>query len=174
MNSLPTPIPDWTVLNANRMCMPVNQATKPTVMNSPILTLLTGTPTARELGAEPPTAKIQLPMWVRSSTQVATAMNRIHHSSVIRICTPATVNDDANTLRAEANPWMLDTSLVPTLPVICLVIARLRPRSMKNVPRVTRKLGIPVFTTRYPLTKPISSATTSEARTPTHMFAVNW
>ena len=51
--------------------MPENQATKPTAMNRPILTLLTGTPTARELGAEPPTAKIQLPTWVRSRTQVA-------------------------------------------------------------------------------------------------------
>ena len=32
--------------------------------------------------------------------------------------------------------------------VVALVIARFRPRSMKNVPSVTRKLGMPVFTTR--------------------------
>ena len=43
---------------------------------------------------------------------------------------------------------MFDTSFVLTLPVTCRVTARFRPRSMKNVPRVTRKLGIPVFTTR--------------------------
>src|SRR5215217_7560543 len=52
MNSLPIPMPDWTVLKANRMCMPVNQARNPTVMNRPIFTLFTGTPTARDLGAE--------------------------------------------------------------------------------------------------------------------------
>src|SRR6266702_3422260 len=174
MNSLPMPMPDCTVLNANRMCMPVNQARNPTAMNRPIFTLFTGTPTARELGAEPPTAKIQLPRWVRSSTQVATTTNRIHHSSVTRIDTPPMLNDEANTFCAEAKPAMLDTSLVPTLPVICLVIARLSPRSMKNVPSVTRKLGMPVFTTRYPLMKPMTSATTSDTATPIHMFVVNW
>ena len=45
---------------------------------------------------------------------------------------------------------------------------------MKNVPSVTRKLGIPVFTTRYPLMNPTTSAKTSESATPTHMFVVNW
>src|SRR5437763_10629775 len=174
MNSLPMPMPDCTVLNANRMCMPVNQAMKPTAMNRPIFTLLTGTPTARELGAEPPTAKIQLPKWVRSSTHVAMITNRIHHSRVIRIDTPPMLKVEANTFCAEAKPWMLDTSLVPTFPVICLVRARFSPRSMKKVPSVTRKLGMPVFTTRYPLMKPMASATTRETTTPTHMLAVNW
>src|SRR5256885_16709779 len=117
MNSLPMPIPDCTVLNANRMCMPVNQARNPTAMNSPILTLFTGTPTARDDGADPPTAKIQFPRWVRSSTQVATTMNSTHHSRVTRIDTPPTVNDEANTLCADLKPSMSDTSLVPTLPV---------------------------------------------------------
>jgi hypothetical protein len=87
-------------------------------------------------------------MCVRSSTHVATAMKRIHHSSVIRIDMPPTENEEANTFCAELNPAMFDTSLVATLPVICLVSARLSPRSMKNVPKVTRKLGMPVFTTR--------------------------
>src|SRR3954471_15877926 len=114
MNSFPTPTPDCTVLNANRMCMPVNQHRNETNMNRPILPRFTGTPTARELGAEPPPAKIQLPMWVRSRTQVATATNRIHHTSVIRIDTPPIVNWDANTFWAEAKPSMLDTSLVLT------------------------------------------------------------
>src|SRR6266536_1926434 len=98
MNSLPRPSPDCTVLNANRMCMPVNQPRNPTPMNSPILTLFTGTPTARDDGAEPPTE-----------------------------------NDDANTACADLKPSMLDTSLVPTLPVIILVMARFRPRSMRAV-----------------------------------------
>src|SRR5918996_4614805 len=168
MNSLPIPMPDWTVLKANRMCMPVNQARNPTVMNRPILTLLTGTPTARELGAEPPTAKIQLPTWVRGRTQVAMATNRIHHSRVIRIETPPTVNWEAKMFLAIPKPAMSDTSLVPTLPVTILVTARLSPRSMKNVPRVTRKLGMPVLTTRYPLMNPTASETTSATTTPPH------
>ena len=33
---------------------------------------------------------------------------------------------------------------------------------------------MPVFTTRYPLMKPMASATTRETTTPTHMLAVNW
>src|SRR6266496_2905232 len=174
MNSLPTPRPDCTVLNANNVCIPVNQHKKLTPMNNPIFTRFTGTPTARELGADPPTAKIQFPTRVRSSTQVATATNRTHHSSVIRTDTPPTVNWDANTFCAEPNPSTFDTSLVATFPVITFVIARFSPRSMKNVPSVTRKLGIPVLTTRYPLMKPIPSVTTSDTATPTHMFAVNW
>ena len=48
--------------------MPTNQAAKPTNMNSPILTLFTGTPTARALSRLPPTAKIQLPIRVLNST----------------------------------------------------------------------------------------------------------
>src|SRR4029453_8862745 len=174
MNSLPRPRPDCTVLKANRMCMPVNQAMNPTVMNRPIFTLFTGTPTARELGAEPPTAKIQLPTWVRTRTQVAMTTNKSHQSSVIRMLTPPTLNSEAKIFLAASNPAMSDTSLVATLPVTILVTARLSPRSMKNVPRVTRKLGIPVFTTRYPLMNPITSETTRATRTPTNMLALNW
>ena len=62
--------------------------------------------------------------------------------------TPPMVNSEAKIFLAVSNPAMFDTSLVPTLPVTILVTARLSPRSMKNVPRVTRKLGMPVFTTR--------------------------
>jgi hypothetical protein len=46
-------------------------------MNRPIFTLATGTPTARALGAEPPTEKIQLPTRVRSRIQVAIAVTTI-------------------------------------------------------------------------------------------------
>src|SRR6266498_4998638 len=106
MNSLPTPTPDCTVLNANRMCMPVNQHRTPTAMNSPILTRFTGTPTARELGDEPPTAKIQLPRCVRSRTQVATMMKRIHHSSVIRIPTPP-MRSEEHTSELQSRPHLV-------------------------------------------------------------------
>src|SRR3954463_15039906 len=50
-------------------------------MNSRILTRATGTPTYRAAWAEPPTAKIQLPNRVRSSTHEATATTRSHHTS---------------------------------------------------------------------------------------------
>ena len=48
--------------------MPTNQAQNPTNMNSPIFTLVTGTPTARALSWSPPTAKIQLPIRVLNNT----------------------------------------------------------------------------------------------------------
>jgi hypothetical protein len=43
---------------------------------------------------------------------------------------------------------MFDTFWVATVPVSSLVTPRLMPCSMKNVLRVTRKLGMPVFITR--------------------------
>src|ERR1700758_1571259 len=104
MTSLPTPCPDCTVLNANSKCMPTNQAENPTNMNSPIFTLVTGTPIARELSWSPPTAKIQLPIRVLNNTYVAIAVNTNHHSTVIRTCTPNTVNVDENTQCAESQP----------------------------------------------------------------------
>ena len=49
--------------------MPVNQHRNDTVMNRPTFTRVTGTPTARALAALPPTAKIQLPIFVRCRIQ---------------------------------------------------------------------------------------------------------
>src|ERR1043165_4203815 len=108
------PWPDCTVLKLNSRCMPTNHAQKPTNMNSPILTLVTGTPTARALSASPPTAKIQLPIRVLNSTQVATAVNTSHHTTVIRMLTPNSVNDEANTFCAESQPCMSLTLCVAT------------------------------------------------------------
>src|ERR1700754_1659915 len=102
MNSLPTPWPDCTVLNANSRCMPTNQAQKPTNMNSPTFTAVTGTPTARALSWSPPTANIQFPIRVLNNTYVATAVNNNHHNTVIRMPTPAMVNDEENTFCADA------------------------------------------------------------------------
>src|SRR3954469_20195648 len=123
------PCPDCTVLNENSRCMPENQAMKPTSMNSPILTLVTGTPTARALSASPPTAKIQLPILVLNKTHVAIAVNTSHHTTVMRIPTPNTVNDDAKTERAESKPAMSLTLWVATWPATNLVTARLTPAS---------------------------------------------
>ncbi len=58
--------------------------------------------------------------------------------------------------------------------MISLVTARFTPRSTKKVPRVTMKLGSPVFTTRNPLMKPIARAMTREATTATQTFTPQW
>ncbi len=142
------PCPDWTVLNENSRCMPTNQAANPTVMNNPILTLVTGTPMARAESWLPPTAKIQFPIRVLNSTQVAIAVNSSHHSTVIRTDTPPTTNEDANTFFAESKPAMSETLGVATCPVTSLVTARLMPVSIRNELSVIRKLGIFVFITR--------------------------
>src|SRR5689334_12930742 len=114
MNSLPTPCPDCTVLNANSRCMPANQAQKPTNMNNPTLTAVTGTPTARALSWSPPTAKIQLPMRVLNNTNVATAVNSSHQNTVMRTSTPKIGNDEENTFCAESQPCMSLTLGVAT------------------------------------------------------------
>src|ERR1700754_4980157 len=114
MNSLPTPWPDCTVLNANNRCMPANQAAKPTTMNRPIFTAVTGTPTARALSWSPPTAKIQLPILVLNSTHVATAVKSSHQNTVIRTSTPKIGHDDENTFCAESQPCMSLTLGVAT------------------------------------------------------------
>ena len=75
-------------------------------MNRPILVTVTGTPTARAASASPPTAKIQLPNRVRSSTQVAIATNTSHHTMVILTSTPPSVRCEAKTFRAESKPSM--------------------------------------------------------------------
>ena len=62
----------------------------------------------------------------------------------------------------------LDTWLV-----IVWVSAMFRPWSMKNVPSVTRKLGMPVLTTIQPFRNPMNSATASATSTPTQALVVN-
>src|SRR6185369_10402047 len=108
------PCPDCTVLNEKSRCMPTNQAEKPTNMNRPILTFVTGTPTARALSASPPTAKIQLPILVLNNTYVATAVNSSHQSTVIFSWMPNTGIEYANTLLAESHPCMSLTLWVAT------------------------------------------------------------
>src|SRR5690349_25028626 len=112
--------------------MPTNQAQNPTNMNRPILTLVTGMPMARALSASPPTAKIQLPILVLNSTQVATAVNTSHHSTVTRMPTPNTVNVEENTFCAESQPAISLTLWVATCPATSFVTARLIPASMKK------------------------------------------
>ena len=153
--------------------MPVNQAMNPTAMNRPIFIRPTGTPTARAAGAFPPTAKIQLPTRVRSRIHVAIRTKTIQQRTVMLTLTPPISKLVANTAFAELKPWMLEMSGLATWLVMVRVSARFSPSSMKNVPRVTRKLGMPVRVTIQPLMNPTSSAITSATATPTHTFTVN-
>src|SRR5664279_5763436 len=104
--------------------MPESHARNPTPMNNAILTLFTGTPTALALAGLPPTAKIQLPMRVRFSVQVATSTNSNHHTTVILTVTPKMSNDDANTALALSKPSMSETFWVDTAPVTNFVTTR--------------------------------------------------
>src|SRR5664279_147803 len=172
-NSCPTPPPAWMVLNANSWCMPENHARNPTPMNSAILTLFTGTPTARALAGLPPTAKIQLPIRVRFNVQVATSTNSNHHTTVILTVTPKMSNDEAKIALALSKPCMSETFWVDTAPVTSFVTPRLTPCNTKNVPNVIRKLGIPVRTTRKPLMNPMDNDRIIARKTPTQMLKLN-
>ncbi len=162
------------MLKVNSWCMPTNQAPKPTSMNSEIFVNVTGTPTARADSLFPPTAKIQLPYLVRSSTQVASAANTSQYTIVIFTWTLPTSNDEAKIFFAWPKPSMSLMSSVATLVVTSLVTARFTPCRIRNVPSVIRKLGSPVLTTIHPLKKPIPRETRSATTTPTQTFAVSW
>lgn len=154
--------------------MPENQAKTPTVMNRPILTRFTGTPTARAAAASPPTAKIQLPTFVFSSTQVPTATKTIHQTTRIFTLSGPSLNSEANTAWAEVKPSMSLIEFDETVPDSTRVTPRLRPCRMKKVPSVTRKLGSPVRIRSQPLNAPIPIMTTSDTPTPTHTLVLNW
>ena len=64
--------------------MPTSAAAIEVIMNRPIFTRLTGTPTLRAATLSPPTPKIQLPTRVRISTQVASAVITIHQITLMR------------------------------------------------------------------------------------------
>ena len=91
----------------------------------------------------------------------------------MRMFTPPMVKLEANTCCAELKPWMLEMSGLATWLVMVCVRARFRPCNMKNVPSVTRKLGIPVFTTIQPFRKPTPSDRARATSTPTQTFVVN-
>src|SRR5664279_789938 len=112
-------------------------------MNRPILTRLTGTPTARALAALPPTAKIQLPIRVRVRIQLATITNSNHQTTVVRTVTLPMLNDDAKMSFRLSKPWMSETFLVATDPVSSLVTPRFAPCRMKNVPQSDQEARYP-------------------------------
>src|SRR6266700_7120238 len=80
--------------------------------------------------------------------------------------TPPMVQLAENTSRAELKPARVEMSGLDTWLVMVWVSAMFRPCSMKNVPRVTRKLGMPVLTTIQPFRNPISRASASATNIP--------
>src|SRR5258707_238044 len=91
----------------------------------------------------------------------------------VRMFTPAMVKLEENTFWAELNPWMLEISGLATWLVMVWLRARFSPWSMKNVPSVTGKLGIPVLTTIQPLRNPIVRDRARATSTPTQTFVEN-
>ena len=87
--------------------------------------------------------------------------------------TPPIEKLDENTFWAEPKPWMSEMLGLATWLVMVWVRARFSPCNMKNVPSVTRKLGIPVLTTTQPLMNPMIRDSARATITPTHMLAVN-
>src|SRR5213078_3575567 len=80
---------------------------------------------------------------------------------------------DAKTFCAESKPCSVEISGLATWLTMVWVRARFSPCSMKNIPSVTRKLGIPVLTTIQPFRNPMSRDRTSATSTPTHALVVN-
>src|SRR5262245_1221927 len=170
MSSWPMPILAWTEVNRTAPIVPTSQAAPAVAMNRPTLVPAAGTPTERAAGALPPTAKIQLPIFVRTRIQVATAAITIHHRIATRNCTPNSENVPASSGFTTSYPGALASPDTCTVPVIALVTPRLRPCSIRNVLSVTMKLGSPVLTTMTPLNAPINSATTRLAKIAAQMF----
>src|SRR5579872_3123109 len=148
--------------------MPAIHAHRPTAMNSATLVRVVGTPAARALAALPPTAKIQLPAFVRNSTQVPSPTSTTHHTMLTLTSVPPRLNVDAKIVLAESKPAMFEISFVATLPLTSRVIAKLAPCNMRNVPSVTRKLGNPVRTSSHPLNAPMLRERTKATTTPAH------
>jgi hypothetical protein len=92
---------------------------------------------------------------VRSSTQVATATSAIQMNTVIFTSTPAMFTEEAKTPRAVSKPSMLEMDGEETPPPISRVRPRFRPVNIRNVARVTMKLGSLVFMRIQPLMKPM-------------------
>src|SRR5206468_3383530 len=101
--------------------MPTNQARNETVMNSPIFTRVTGTPTARALAALPPTARIQFPILVRCRTQAANRTKAIQYSTVHQTVTLPIVKLDAKIEWSVPKPFTPLMSGLDTEPVTTLV-----------------------------------------------------
>ena len=120
-----------TEVSRTALIVPTNQAAAETVMNSTIFVRRAGTPTLRAAGLSPPTANVQLPNRVRSSTHDPTAVISNHQRIAIWNETPP-----IETVLAKirfAAPYPVVCSIAPTwtVSVTTLVTPRLSPCSMR-------------------------------------------
>src|SRR5262249_55086939 len=153
-NSRPTPSLLCMPLRLIAVMIPQKAATVDVAMKSRIFVRATGTPTLRAATGSPPALKIQLPRRVRASTQAATTVRPSHH--MVATLSPYFGHTvDAKILCANEKPEAWSMSSIETPPVILVVSPASIPRSMKNVPSVTMKLGSFVFTTVNPFRKPM-------------------
>ena len=79
-NSSPMPWFACTLAKRRMLIEPTSHAPSAVPMNSRIFVRTTGTPTERADTCDPPTAKIQLPNRVRTSSHAAIAVTTIHHT----------------------------------------------------------------------------------------------
>src|SRR6476661_4537536 len=84
------------------------------------------------------------------------------------------LTEEANTARAEAKPSMFEIEGEDTEPPISRVRPRFRPVSIRNVARVTMKLGSLVLIRIHPLMKPMPSETIRARPTPTHTLVLKY
>ena len=84
------------------------------------------------------------------------------------ICVRPIMMFDAKIVFRVSKPAMPAMSCVATLPVISLVMAMLRPCSIRKVPSVTRKLGSLVRIMSQPLNAPTQSEKNRAKTTPAH------
>ena len=147
MNSRPTPSFAWIDRSWIAVMIPSSADVVDVIMNSRIFVRATGTPMLRAATASPPTAKIQLPKRVRASSRRPSTVSAIHqmHLDLEVVRRPHRRGEEA--ARAESNPGALSMPLILTAPVSFSVPPAFTPCRMKNVPRVTMKLGSLVLTT---------------------------
>src|SRR5258708_21598797 len=106
------------------------------------------------------------PPFVLNTKRAPPAVNKNHHTTVMRTRIPPIEKDDENTALAESQPCISDALGVAACSEISFVTAKLMPVIIRNVLNVIKKLGILVFITRYPLRKPTPSARISASPPP--------
>ena len=104
----------------------------------------------------PPTAKIQFPNCVRSSTQVEMAATTIHQTIETGNAAPKSGMSEAKIRAALSNPGTFCKPPTCVRPVTRRVMPMVTPRMMNRLASVTMNDGSAVRTTTSPLTNPIS------------------
>ena len=130
----------------------------------------TGTPLARAAVGSPPAAKIQLPILVRQSTQLAITVKPAHQKRETRKSSGGVPKAVARTALRESKPGASSRRSIRASPVKYLDKATFAPRRPKKVPRVMMKEASPVRTTRMPFQRPRARQMRSERSAASQML----